>query len=107
MRRLGEGLCVAAVLTTVAMAVGRADSASKYADYYAGRQAYNQGDCAAAVERLSAFLKDNPYIRDQYLSFYLDIQQAIGDCTGGGHVSGVGTESEESNLLPDPTPMEQ
>jgi hypothetical protein len=107
MRRIAEALWAVAALTIIEAAVAMADSADKYSDYYAGRQAYNQGDCAGAVRHLTAFLEDNPYIRERYLSFYLDIQQAIGDCTGGGHVSGIGNESKEPDLLPDHTPMEK
>ncbi len=80
-------------------------AAAKYPNYYAGRAAQLRGDCVSVVEHFTAFLRDHPYVKEKHRTFYFDVQEVIGRCSGRAQVRGIGDKSKKMAPLPDPPPI--
>jgi hypothetical protein len=104
MKRTAEWMAFFVLAATIGVATD-AESADKYANYYEGKRALDRNDCDAAVDYLNVFLRNHPYIREQYPDFYLEIKLVMGQCQGTIRASGVEGESSGIDPLPDQPPM--
>lgn len=96
-----------AVLLAVASpgAAAQTCSAEKYANYYAARDAAEQGDCKAVVAHLDAFLRKHSYVPEKYPDFYFELKYIRQQCSDRIIVRGIEGESEGIDPLPEDPPM--
>ncbi len=104
MKRVARSLAVLLAAASPSAAAETA-SAGKYPNYYAARDAAEQGDCKAVITHLDAFLRKHPDVPGKYPDFYFELKYVRKQCSEGIIVRGIEGESEGIDPLPEDLPM--
>jgi hypothetical protein len=104
MKRIAN-LLAALLAAAATCAVAKTDAAAEYANYYAAKDAIEQGDCKAYVTHLDAFLRKHPYVPEKYPDFYFELRYAKKQCSDRISVRGIVDDVGGIDPLPEDPPM--